>query len=616
MAVGLVAVSLSVGLVSPRPLLFRPHLAPAASLHGAANFAAASPLRGLRCSVETDESLDTAEPEPEVVVAVVADSVVLEDEDGEPLTVEEAENREISALALPALVNTLIDPILSLIDTVVISRLASTIALGAVAASSELFTLCFAVSLALRESASSTISRLVGAGRGPEAARFAVTTLKIAAAAGVLLAFVIAGPAAPWCVGLLGAHAGSPLHTPALAYARARAIGLPFSLTWTASEGIFRGLADTRVPLRASAVAAVVNLVLDPLFVFEPLNWGVAGAAVATAASCVAACFVLIRSLKPRLDALAVRKSQTVELTTDAAAERAANRAVAGTSAATLLRTSSILGYWVFVAAGVSRSLGPAAIAAHGVVLKARAAPRRAARPLLARAARRLSHPSTPLARSRRLSHLRPRHPSPQVWLLFVLSCEAPGVAGQVLCARRLAEGADERARLLLLRLLRISLMLGVFAGAGIGLIGAPLARFFLPGDPATAATATRLFGWAALSAPLVCPTVLLEASLLGAGRSYKFLASMTLANALSLGAATHLALRLRPDPTTAWVCIISFFALRVTTAGLRLFSPAGGFGFNVFGFGRGDPTLPRELGGAQPDEADASKADLAAVPS
>ena len=132
--VGLVAVSLSVGLVSPRPLLFRPHLAPAASLHGAANFAAASPLRGLRCSVETDESLDTAEPEPEVVVAVVADSVVLEDEDGEPLTVEEAENREISALALPALVNTLIDPILSLIDTVVISRLASTIALGAVAA--------------------------------------------------------------------------------------------------------------------------------------------------------------------------------------------------------------------------------------------------------------------------------------------------------------------------------------------------------------------------------------------------------------------------------------------------------------------------------------------------
>ena len=70
-------------------------------LHGAANFAAASPLRGLRCSVETTSFRDTAEPEPEVVVAVVADSVVLEDEDGEPLTVEEAENREIRRSRCP-----------------------------------------------------------------------------------------------------------------------------------------------------------------------------------------------------------------------------------------------------------------------------------------------------------------------------------------------------------------------------------------------------------------------------------------------------------------------------------------------------------------------------------
>ena len=35
--------------------------------------------------------------------------------------------------------------------------------------------------------------------------------------------------------------------------------------------------------------------------------------------------------------------------------------------------------------------------------------------------------------------------------------------------------------------------------------------------------------------------------------------------------------------------------------SGRRRFSPAGGFGFNGFGFGRGDPTLPRERGGAQP---------------
>ena len=46
-------------------------------------------------------------------------------------------------------------------------------ALGAVAASSELFTLCLAVSLALRETASSTLARLYAAGKTEEAATFA-----------------------------------------------------------------------------------------------------------------------------------------------------------------------------------------------------------------------------------------------------------------------------------------------------------------------------------------------------------------------------------------------------------------------------------------------------------
>ena len=163
------------------------------------------------------------------------------------------------------------------------------------------------------------------------------------------------------------------------------------------------------------------------------------------------------------------------------------------------------------------------------------------------------------------------------MWLLFVLSCEAPGVAGQVLCARRLAEGADERARLLLLRLLRISLMLGVFAGAGISQ-PARRSRFFL--DPATAATATRLFGWAALSAPLVCPTVLLEASLLGAGSN-----SSSCANAL--GSAPRCASARAHD---AW-----WVALRlITTSRSARSAPAGG---RLCRPRR--PDLPRELGGA-----------------
>ena len=164
------------------------------------------------------------------------------------------DEREIVRIALPALASTLLDPLLSVVDTIYVSRL-GTVSLGAVAASSELFTLCLAASLALRESASSTLARLSAQGRRKEAEAYASRTLQIALAVGVALAFLLGGPAAPWCVGLMGCPVGSPLHADALAYVRARAVALPCALAISALEGIFRGFGDTRSPLRAAAGA-------------------------------------------------------------------------------------------------------------------------------------------------------------------------------------------------------------------------------------------------------------------------------------------------------------------------------------------------------------------------
>ena len=82
-----------------------------------------------------------------------------------------------------------------------------------------------------------------------------------------------------------------------------------------------------------------------------------------------------------------------------------------------------------------------------------------------------------------------------------------------------------------------------------------------------------------AFSRAIVPVTVLSEAVLLGVGRSYRYLASMTLANALAVCVATRSALLLRPDASSAWACIVLFFMLRFTTAAARiLFTPRGGF--------------------------------------
>jgi len=233
----------------------------------------------------------------------------------------------------------------------------------------------------------------------------------------------------------MGAGPTSPLYPPALAYARIRAFGLPFSMLCSAMEGVFRGRGDTRAPLRASFLAASANAILDPLLIFGAplgLGWGVAGAAVATVVAQGIAFVSMFLTLLPWLrvkssgaavgegaasqaggpPAAALPPPAAASATSAAAPEAAAPEPLVVsdlaeprrpprrfrasgrdavpllTIGASLLRSTSILGTWVFITSTISRRLGADAIAAHGVVLK--------------------------------------------LWLLFVLSAEAPAVASQV----------------------------------------------------------------------------------------------------------------------------------------------------------------------------------------
>ena len=122
------------------------------------------------------------------------------------------DDAKIKAIAGPALLGTLADPLLSVVDTAWVSRLGTT-ALGAVAASSEIFTLVIAVSLALREAASSTIARLTAQGRWREAEAHGAKTLLTAFGVGALLTLLLVGPGGPGAVsGVQSVHAISHAH--------------------------------------------------------------------------------------------------------------------------------------------------------------------------------------------------------------------------------------------------------------------------------------------------------------------------------------------------------------------------------------------------------------------
>lgn len=67
----------------------------------------------------------------------------------------------------------------------------------------------------------------------------------------------------------------------ALSYLRMRAFGTPAATLWLVTNGIFRGLGDTRTPLIYSLAFTAMNAALDPLFIFT-FGFGASGAALGT----------------------------------------------------------------------------------------------------------------------------------------------------------------------------------------------------------------------------------------------------------------------------------------------------------------------------------------------
>ena len=187
-------------------------------------------------------------------------------------------DREILALALPALGALAADPLVSMVDTAFVGRLGVT-PLGALGVNASVFSMTFVVFNFLAYGTTPMIARAVGRGDVDRAGRLAVEALTLAVVAGVVaLAFIqaFAGP----ILTVMGAT--GELRDPALTYLRIRAFAGPAVLLITAGHGIFRGWHDTRTPLVVTLALNAVNLVLDPILIFG-LGWGLAGAATATA---------------------------------------------------------------------------------------------------------------------------------------------------------------------------------------------------------------------------------------------------------------------------------------------------------------------------------------------
>jgi MATE family, multidrug efflux pump len=186
-------------------------------------------------------------------------------------------DREILALAIPALGALLAEPLFLLADSAIIGHLGTRQLAGLGVASAVLLNAVF-LCIFLAHGTTSAVARLAGAGDLRRAHTQGVDGIWLALSLGVAMA-ALGLALAPVLVDLLGS---SPAARPyAVTYLRVSLLGLPSMLVVLAATGALRGLKNTRTPLLATGLAALANVPLNLVLVY-PLGLGVAGSALGT----------------------------------------------------------------------------------------------------------------------------------------------------------------------------------------------------------------------------------------------------------------------------------------------------------------------------------------------
>ena len=125
------------------------------------------------------------------------------------------------------------------------------------------------------------------------------SALVLAALVGVLqlLLFTLGANA---ILNVYGISNSNAMHSSALSYTRARALGTPFYTLWLVMNNVFRGLGDSRSPLIGALIFIVVSIVTDHIFL-QVFDLGIVGSAFANAAAQVIALLPLFWILQKKV---------------------------------------------------------------------------------------------------------------------------------------------------------------------------------------------------------------------------------------------------------------------------------------------------------------------------
>jgi MATE family, multidrug efflux pump len=189
--------------------------------------------------------------------------------------------RSLVALAVPIVFANVLQTAYQLVDTFWVGRLGGE-AVAAVSVSFPLIFLMIALGGGLAIAGSVLVAQYVGARNAAKVNSVTAQTLMMVVIVSLLLS-AVGYNLSPYALDLMGVT--PPTLTDATRYLQVSFLGLPFTFGYFVYQSVLRGIGEVRAPVYIVFGTVMLNLLLDPLFIF---GWGpvpasgVTGAAYAT----------------------------------------------------------------------------------------------------------------------------------------------------------------------------------------------------------------------------------------------------------------------------------------------------------------------------------------------
>ncbi len=200
----------------------------------------------------------------------------------------------IAKYSIPTALTLMVNYLYNIVDQIFVGQGVGINGMAATNVSFPLTIVAIAIALLIGDGCAANISLCLGRKEQEEADRTIGHSITLLAVSGILLA-VLLSFFAPGIVRLLGATDSA--FQDSLAYARIIIWGLPFLMLSSSLTAIIRADGNPQYTMKCMMAGAVINLILDPIFIF-PLKMGVVGAGIATVTGEAAAGLLCLRYLK------------------------------------------------------------------------------------------------------------------------------------------------------------------------------------------------------------------------------------------------------------------------------------------------------------------------------